>query len=184
MSRLLTIPLAVLCLACQASPEPRDPILARILYQRTLAAVAELPRCGDAARAGADWPRNDHRFFSFQLPPEYSQSQTRGIDSYVRSFEAPGRSFSLNFGQHSASLSRSETSGREYRACRATVDGRMVRLMTARATDGAYFAGAAWRDLEPGLHLSVFVRSETAAGQEEALAIFRSIDFREPLGGR
>lgn len=184
MPRLLAVPLAVLCLACQSRPQPRAPAVDQIEHRRSLAAVAELPRCGDAAPASASWPRHDHRFFSFQLPPEYDLVERTPLDSYARYYEAPGRRFSLDFGMYSNSLAEPGGEQRDRRACRATVDGRMVRLVTARDADGTYVAGAAWRDLEPGLHLTLYARSATAAGQQAALAAFRSIDFREPLGGR
>ncbi len=56
-----------------------------------------------------------------------------------------------------------------------------MKVVTARSAKGAYFAGATWRELpptgQPATHLTMDVTSETPAGQQEALAIFRSVEL-------
>jgi hypothetical protein len=174
---------ALLCTAllhgCGGRPAQSDvQVLSRIEHERSLAAVASLPSCGDAAPAPREWVRHDAVLLSFQLPPGYHREETQGFDSFVGSYVAHGRRLSFDYGAHSSSLNEpySKLVGR--RACRVIVNEHLVRLVTARTPEGAYFAGAAWREISPrtgGALLTMVALTETAEGQREALAIFRSV---------
>ena len=168
--------------ACKSGPERGRDVLQQIEYQRSLAAVAKLPPCKDASRPRPDWPKHDTGRFTIQLPPAYQQQKVQGIDSFVGSYAAPGREVGFDYGSYSSTLNEWRSDAQEFRACRASINGHLVKLVTARTVQGTYLAGATWRELVPksqgAVHLTVDMRSETAAGQEEALAIFRSVEFR------
>lgn len=170
--------------ACGGRPAQSDiQVLYRMEYERSLAAVASLPSCGDAAPAPGEWVRHDAVLLSFQLPPGYHQEETQGFDSYVGSYVARGRRLSFDYGAHSSPLNEPYTKLVDIRRCRAIVNEHLVRLVTGRTPEGGYFAGAAWREISPrtrGALLTMVAITETAEGQREALAIFRSVTLKTP----
>jgi hypothetical protein len=72
----------------------------------------------------------------------------------------------------------------ERRECQWMVQGRTARVVTGLvpdpwdATGGKYHTIAAWADVQPGVHLWVFARAESAAEQERLFAVFQSLRFR------
>lgn len=181
-SAVLLLSLALLP-ACDLQSENRSAILEQYEYKQSLAAVAELRPCADGSRPRPEWTQHNRGPFSFRLPSEYQQEEVQGIDSYVESYRAPGREFGFDYGPYSDPLIWHGSDMREFQACRTSVDGHLVKLVTARMADGTYLAGAAWRELDSksqgNLHLTMHVRSETTAAQQEALGIFRSVRFRK-----
>lgn len=149
---------------------------------RTLEGVARLPPCDPLPQPRPEWERVDAGPFSLQLPREYRKQEVHGIDSFVGRYRAPGRELGFDYGVYSGALEEWRGEGREFHACRDSVSPHLVRFVTARSADGGYLAGAAWRQLERGgalgdLHLTIHAQTRTAAQQQEALAVFRSLQF-------
>jgi hypothetical protein len=106
------------------------------------------------------------------------------FDSYAGLFTAEGRTLSFDWGTYSnplVPLPRSEFQAP--RACRQLIGGRVARLVAARRGT-LYFAGAAWRDVEPApidpTHFTIMVTSNDSLGQAEGIQILRSVRFRSP----
>lgn len=71
----------------------------------------------------------------------------------------------------------------EHRECEWTVQGRTARVVAGwlpddRGKPRTYHTVAAWSDVQPGVHLMVFTRAESAAEQERLFAVLRSLRFR------
>ena len=145
------------------------------------AAVAALPRCAAFAPPDVGGPTVELERFTLQLPREYAKQDVHGIDSYVVQFAAPGRLVSSDYGAYSNPLSNARAYGLdEYRACHAMIDGRIVRVVTARR-DTLHLVGAAWRDLAHtglgAMHLTITLESVDVISQDEAMRILGSVRF-------
>jgi hypothetical protein len=187
MSRITAVLATLLLAACVSRggtpPAAAEPLDTEAYFRAgTLAGVAELPACAPLPVPRPEWERRDEGPFSLRLPRGYRKKNARGIDSFVGRYDAPGRNLIYDFGLYSSTLDEWRTDSREFYACRDSVGPHLVKFVTARAANGSYRAGATWRELARGelgsLHLTVSTESRSAAHQQEALAIFRSVQFR------
>lgn len=101
------------------------------------------------------------------------------MDSHVRQFAtADGRQrVGFDYGQWSPSLDGARSLP-EFAECRAEIGGRPARVVTARVEGGRLYAGASWRELRPGVHLTVSGAAATRAGRSELLAALRTVEFK------
>ncbi|HEX8393383.1 MAG TPA: hypothetical protein VF665_13650 [Longimicrobium sp.] len=141
--------------------------------------MAPLPPCGPLPEPDPGWELRDEGPFSFRLPREYRKQEVHGIDSFVGEYAASGRNFLFDYGMYSSSLTEWDAA-RQFHACRDSITGHQVKIVTAHEADGRYVAGVVWRELEPGLHLTIHARARTAAQQQEALAAMRTVRFNPP----
>lgn len=170
---------------CDRRPETGRESLERWEHERTLAAVMELRPCKGLPAPAPEWRRHDQRFFVLQAPPGYRYEAQQGIDSFVGRFHGPGRELSFDYGDYSSSLQEWREEA-DFRACRESIGGHQVRIVTARSPRGGYVAGAAWREIGPDrqTHLTISGTSDSPGGQRELVAIFRSVRLTPPSGPR
>lgn len=129
------------------------------------------------------WLPVQQKRFTFSLPPDFREVKVRGIDSWVREFQSADSSVSLNFdwGLYSDPL----TGPRDgLTSCEEEIGGRKARVVTTwrlgysrGERDTLYGAGAAWRDITPGVHLTMFGSAGNQKGLEQLLGIFRTVRF-------
>jgi hypothetical protein len=126
----------------------------------------------------AGWRRVTERDFSFSVPPSMVEVPVQPVDSHVRQWISPGSVHSLGFdyGQWSATLVSESSSGRGG-TCEATIGGYGVRLATGYAPAGGVYVAGAWRNVRPGVHLTIYgVAADTA--QERVLAsVLHTVEF-------
>lgn len=133
------------------------------------------------------WLPVEQKRFTFSIPPDFREVKIQGIDSWVREFQSADSAVSLKFdwGSYSNPLT-TPTYG--VTACVERIGGRQARLVAFMLPNpyfgdgegGAkYGAGAAWRDVKPGVHLTMFgwARDRRVLGQ--LLRIFRTVRFKE-----
>lgn len=166
---------------CDRRPETGRERLARWEYGESLAAVRELRPCRGLPAPAPEWPPHDLRLFSLQAPSEYRYDKQQGIDSFVGGFDAPRRALHFDYGMYSGALQEWRTQT-DFRACRVSIGGHPVRIVTARSPRGGYMAGAAWIEIGPDgqAGLTISGTSDSPAGQREMLAIFRSVRLTPP----
>jgi hypothetical protein len=175
------------CIALLAACKPErgaDEMVQKVMHERSLASVAELPPCLDHPEPGPRWTSADAGPFSLRLPPGYSKAEVQGIDSFVGEYRAPGRTLHFDYGAYSSTLQEWRSAGAGFRSCRMEIDGRLAKIVTAQSEKDGYLAGVTWRELENGdeggaLHLTMIATSADVAGQREALAVFRSVRFKQ-----
>jgi hypothetical protein len=167
---------------CDRRPETGRERVARWEHEGTLASVMELGHCTGLPAPAPEWRRHHERIFVLQAPPEYRYEAVQGTDSYIGQFHGPGREFGFDYGSYSGTLLESRTTTVEFRACRVSISGHPVRIVTARSPRGRYLAGATWREIGPDGHaaLTISGTSDSPAGQRELLAIFRSVRLTPP----
>ena len=169
--------------ACKRQPEHGADPVEKVMHERGLASVAELPPCLDRPEPGRGWTSADAGPFSLRLPRGYRKVQVQGIDSFVGEYRAPGRALHFDYGPYSSTLQEWRSAGAGFRSCRMEIGGHLAKIVTARSEKEGYLAGVTWRELEKGgeagaLHLTMMATSADVAGQREALAVFRSVRFK------
>lgn len=137
----------------------------------------------------SSWVVIDRGKFSFLVPPEFSEVKVQGIDSWVGEFLAADSSAKLTFdwGWYSDPLTRPElVSQSHFESCKEIIGERRARLITLQfggagpygsSVDMRYCAGAAWRDITPGVHLTLVGVARDQRRQEECLAVLRTVRF-------
>lgn len=131
------------------------------------------------------WLPVEQKRFTFSLPPDFREVKVRGIDSWVREFQSADSSVSLSFdwGGYSDPLTK-PTYG--VTTCVERIGERQARLVAFSLPNpyygdgegGAkYGAGAAWRDVKPGVHLTMFGWARERRGLDQLLRIFRTVRF-------
>jgi hypothetical protein len=169
---------------CKRQPEGGGDAVEKVMHERTLASVAELPPCLDRPEPGPGWTSADAGPFTLRLPARYRKAEVQGIDSFVGEYRAPGRTLHFDYGAYSSTLQEWRSAGAGFRSCRMEIGGHLAKIVTARSEKEGYLAGVTWRELEKGdegsaLHLTMIATSADAAGQREALAVFRSVRFKK-----
>lgn len=139
----------------------------------------------DAAHEGAvpaDWVRMQADCgYGFRAPPEMMEVESQGTDSCVDGWSTPGCTYSGDYGAFSSNLT--EYVGQpQYEAVQESVDGRAAKFVTAMA-DGFLVAAVHIAEIDPAtpsLGLTVAANCRDAEGQQDALAVFKTIDFGAP----
>jgi hypothetical protein len=152
--------------------------------------------CGVSARSSAEvlippcpaprsnvksWSRIDAGKFHFLLPSDFREVKVQPIDSYVRCFQTRDSSIIVSFdwGSFSDPLTDNYAS-RQTESCSEQIGGRMARVVTSAPGDRPrmrYIAAAAWRDVTPGTHLTMFGSTTNRRGVRKLLAILRTVRF-------
>jgi hypothetical protein len=142
-------------------------------------ALAQLALCADAAVGAEGWQLVDDRAFEFRLPPAYAELKIQPLDSHARHFATPDfqRTLGLDYGRFSSTLDEYRASP-DFAECRAEIGGHPARVVTARDAGGGYTAAATWRDLRPGVHLTVGGTAPDRHGQRELEAALRTMRFK------
>jgi hypothetical protein len=133
------------------------------------------------------WLSVDQKRFTFSLPPDFREVKVLGIDSWVREFQSADSSVSLSFdwGGYSDPLTK-PTYG--VTTCVERIGERQARLVAFSLPNqyygdgegGAkYGAGAAWRDVKPGVHLTMIGWARERRGLDQLLRISRTVRFEE-----
>jgi hypothetical protein len=133
------------------------------------------------------WSPVEQKRFTFSIPPEFREVKAQGIDSWVREFQSAdsGVSLSFDWGGYSDPLTK-PTYG--VTSCLERIGERRARLVAfslpnpyyGEGEGGAkYGAGAAWRDIKPGVHLTMFGWARDRRGLDQLLRIFRTVRFEE-----
>lgn len=149
--------------------------------------------CGAAGADTAGWRRVDAGPFSFAAPREYRRQRVRGIDSYLGRWSASRRrEVSFDWGMYSSPLDETATQLQDSRECTAEIGGRRARVVSGYDSAGTwhgpgrtYVVAAAWRDVRPGMHLTLSATAPDSADVPALLSIVRSIRFdAQPAPGR
>lgn len=133
------------------------------------------------------WVRVEQKRFTFSLPSDFRKKVVHGGDSWVGEFQSTDSSVVLSFdwGGYSNPLTK-PTYG--VTACVEKIGERRSRLVVFSLPNpycgdgegGAkYGAGAAWRDVKPGVHLTMFGWARERRGLDQLLRIFRTVRFEE-----
>jgi hypothetical protein len=139
----------------------------------------------------ASWTAVKQDRFTFRLPPEFHEVKLDGaVDSWVRQFASIDSTVFVTFdwGWYSDPLTGAEIEHySESQTCEERIGGRSARIVTLwplgagtygdSDDDRRYGAGAAWRDIKPGVHLTFFGWAADARGLEQLLGIFRTVRF-------
>ena len=143
-----------------------------------------IPPCAKPKLDMKSWEPVQERHFRFRLPPGFREVKIQGIDTVVRIFRSADSSVSLTFdwGAYSDPL---PVRGPEWVACEERIGGRKGRIVTMPYSDpdsdprGAIIlgAGVAWRDITPGVHLTMFGWAREPSGLDQLLGIFRTVRF-------
>lgn len=139
------------------------------------------PCTGSVPPDTVHWQAVDDPVLELRLPPAYAEVAGHPMDSHARQFTTPdGRQrVAFDYGQWSSSLGEARGLP-EFAECRAEIGGRPARVVTARLEGGRFFAGATWRDVRPGAHLTVSGTATTRAGREEVIAALRTVRLKVP----
>ncbi|HEU4882984.1 MAG TPA: hypothetical protein VFT45_12075 [Longimicrobium sp.] len=138
---------------------------------------------------GADatgWKVADAGRFRFSVPGEYQHQTVQGVDSYVGWWSAPGgRNVRFDWGMYSSSLDEPATVLRDRVECTTEIGGHRVKLVGGFDAEGRweadgrkYVVAAAWRDVHPGVHLTLSATAADAADVPVLLSIIRSVRFQ------
>ena len=169
-------------------------VLLLLLMPAILDAQGRSPDGRDESRAIApcpmpkldvkSWLPVEQKRFTFSIPPDFREVKVQGIDSWVREFQSADSSVSLSFdwGRYSDPLTRNDDG---VTSCVERIGGREARVITIwplgaygdSLEDARYGAGAAWRDITPGVHLTIFGWARDRRGLDQLLRIFRTVRF-------
>ncbi|HWO13478.1 MAG TPA: hypothetical protein VNN80_28450 [Polyangiaceae bacterium] len=154
---------------------------------RTLAALgALLVACASDASAPGDgapsvpagWVRVQAVCgYGFHAPPDVMMRALVGIDSCIDGWSASSCAYTGDYGGYSSDLTEYEGSP-QYQETRESIDGRDAKLVTL--ADEGLVAAVHFASVDPavpGLRLTVGADCQDAAGQQDALTVFRSIRF-------
>jgi hypothetical protein len=139
--------------------------------------------------SGADttgWKVADAGPFRFSVPGGYQRRRMQGIDSYVGQWSAPGgRSIHFDWGMYSSSLDESATILRDRVECTTEIGGHRVKVVSGFDAEGRwetegrkYVVAAAWRDVQPEIHLTMSAMTASASDVPALLSIIRSVRFQ------
>lgn len=149
---------------------------------------AQIPRALFALSA-SPWAHNAMATMSVCSSPASIEVKVQGIDSWVGEFLAADSNAKLTFdwGWYSDPLTRPElVSQSHFESCKEIIGERRARLITLQfggagpygsSVDMRYCAGAAWRDITPGVHLTLVGVARDQRRQEECLAVLRTVRF-------
>jgi Carboxypeptidase regulatory-like domain len=151
-----------------------------------------IPPCpAPTSRKSPSWLIENSRF-RFQLPKHYRSEDlklhfTKGGPYHWR-YETEDRSRMLSYyyGPHADRLTREEIGTRlRYAECMQVIGGKRARIVsyypaqTGRKLGRELVAGITWRNVTPGVHLTLWGEARDREGLEELLATFRTVAFRE-----
>jgi hypothetical protein len=132
------------------------------------------------------WQDIDAGEFAFTLPCDMAQKAVQGIDSKVAHYGSPSLSLMYDYGGYSSDLG--ELKGQpELREESSTIGGKPAHIVTLRSADAAnerpFTAAVAFASVGPAFRadktrLTIVAYGKTAADQETAKRIFRSIRFK------
>ena len=133
------------------------------------------------------WTLVDQRRFTFRVPPSFREVKGQSIDSWGREFQSTDSTVSLNFGwgQYSDPLTKAHYG---VTSCEEKIGGRKARLIALSLPnpsygvgdpEAKYCSGVAWRDIKPGVHLTMFGWARDRNGLDQLLRIFRTVRFEE-----
>lgn len=132
------------------------------------------------------WQYIDAGEFAFTLPCDMVQTPVQGIDSIVAQYDSPTLSLIYDYGWYSSSL-REFKGEPELREESLTIGGLPARIITVRSPDATnerpFIAAVAFASVGPAIsgkktRLTMQAHGKTAADQETAKRIFRSIQFK------
>jgi len=133
-----------------------------------------------------EWRRVQLDGFSMSLPPDYHEVEVQGKDAYVGSYEASDSTGRISFGLGGfpVPLDRSEGFSR-YGSCSEVIGGKEAKVISAVRLDGEipqeyrYFLGAAWREVRPHLHLTLWGEAKNLNQVKRLLAVLRTVRFED-----
>ena len=172
LALLLLIPLS---LGCQGRPAGGN-------TGRHTVAPCPMPRVDVKS-----WLSVEQRRFTFRIPPNFSEVKGQNIDSWGRMFQSTDSTVSLIFdwGQYSDPLTKARYG---VTSCAERIGGQKARLIALSLpnpsygvgdAEAKYCAGVAWRDIKPGVHLTMFGWARDRNGLDQLLRIFRTVRFEE-----
>jgi hypothetical protein len=152
-------------------------------------ALRDAPALDPCAAPGVDtsgWTVADAGPFRFSVPNRYQRQSVQGIDSYVGQWIATDkRGVHFDWGMYSSSLNESATILRDRVECTTEIGGHRVKVVAGFDAQGRWATGerkyvvaAAWRDVQPGTHLTISVTAPGASDVPVLLSIIRSVRFQ------
>ena len=140
-----------------------------------------VPPCPPPHLDTKDWRKIGAMRFTFLLPPDFREVAVQPIDSYARQFQSRDSTtvFGIDMGSFSNPLT--DNDGRQTEWCSERIGGRMARIISSTAGDRRmkYMAAAAWRDVTPNTHLTMWGSTKSRRGVKTLLAILRTVRFAE-----
>ncbi|MEZ0375467.1 MAG: hypothetical protein ACAI44_40640 [Candidatus Sericytochromatia bacterium] len=185
----MTSLLALTLCACSLTVGPQNPGASPTPVKPSASPSASpTPVAGECPSAAVDtsgWQNVNESGFSFKLPPAFHKLQVQGIDSLVGKWAASETRFvSYDYGGFSSTLDEAKDVLRDYAECRISTGSLRARVVSGFDAGGTwesekpkYVVAAAWRDIKPGLHLSMTTTATQADQAAELYAILRSVRF-------
>jgi hypothetical protein len=141
------------------------------------------------AGPGADttgWKVADAGPFRFSVPGEYQPRTVQGVDSHVGWWSASGgRNVRFDWGMYSSRLDEAATILRDRVECTMEIGGHRVKVVGGFDAEGRwevdgrkYVVAAAWRDVQPGIHLTLSATAPGASDVPVLLSFIRSVRFQ------
>jgi hypothetical protein len=173
------------------APRPLAFLLFALLPGCASPAPNRFDACAEPRVSTAEWEKRDGLAFDFRLPPGYRREEFIPTDSKVERWKAgPGRLVTYDLGGYSSRLEEMRVLG-GYSECTVKIGGGRAKVVAGWDEDGGmfedgpgkYVVAATWRDIVPGLHLTLGASTPDRAEAERMLAMIRSVELRrERLG--
>jgi len=138
----------------------------------------------------SDWRLVESTAVSLRLPPGFRARDVQAIDSRAFSYESADGQTTVNvdYGYGADPLGEREE-WLSYARCNEEIGGRTATVISAQsryADDQSAFgqlvAGATWRDVEPGVSLTVIGYTSDSTRQARLLAVLRTVEFIDRPG--
>lgn len=132
----------------------------------------------------SDWVSIDARCgYAFRAPPDVREEPAQGLDSCVDRYVTEACVYSGGYGAFGTDWGFE--SYPEYGQTQQQVDGLSATVFTARVDGDEEGRGPYWAAIDfvpnpEGLYLSMFATCSTAAGRDEALLVFQTIERPPP----
>jgi hypothetical protein len=167
--------------ACSSSTGPK------VLYDE----LDPEPVCTmEEVAPSAEWQVVDRGAFRFRVPPDFRHVQLQAVDSDAQVWASSERRFaSYDYGWYSNTLNGAQDALTGSSACRDTIGGFPVAVVSGWDTAGTweygsgskYVIAGSWRNVLPGydpaVHLTLTAASDRPEDRRVLLAILRSVRF-------
>ena len=137
--------------------------------------------CLEVEADTAGWEVVERAAFGFRIPPGWRAERVISDEHVERWTAGEGRLVTFDLGAYPSTL-REMGALEGYSECRAPVGGHPALLVSGIDTEGKvlgpgrkHVVAAAWRDIEPGLHLTLAATTPDRVEAEKLLAMLRTV---------
>lgn len=131
------------------------------------------------------WETVDCKRFSFRLPAGYKKVDVQPTDSYVEEWRGGELQIvTFDYGEYSSTLEEFKSLER-FIQWTESIGGHSAKVVAGWDKDGGYYTegakhivAATWRNVRPGVHLTLGATAPTVEEQPTLLGILRTVRFR------